>query len=84
VVLADVMQHLLPQDAFFSAHSSRKCSRVADIVPAAHVATLNCEDYSTVTLFARFRGWSTSVPFNIATWYASSCSGTVYTAGAWK
>ena len=23
-------------------------------------------DYSTVTLFARFRGWSTSVPFNIA------------------
>jgi hypothetical protein len=25
-------------------------------------------DYSTVTLFARFRGWSTSVPFRSATW----------------
>jgi hypothetical protein len=24
--------------------------------------------YSTVTLFARFRGWSTSVPFSTATW----------------
>jgi len=23
--------------------------------------------YSTVTLFARFRGWSTSVPFSMAT-----------------
>ncbi len=32
--------------------------------------------YSTVTLFARFRGWSTSVPFATATWYASSCTGT--------
>ena len=33
--------------------------------------------YSTVTLFARLRGWSTSVPFRMATWYASSCSGIV-------
>ena len=24
--------------------------------------------YSTVTLFARLRGWSTSVPFKTATW----------------
>jgi len=24
--------------------------------------------YSTVTDFARFRGWSTSVPFSTATW----------------
>ena len=24
--------------------------------------------YSTVTLFARFLGWSTSVPFSTATW----------------
>src|SRR3954471_14424624 len=24
--------------------------------------------YSTVTLFARLRGWSTSVPFSTATW----------------
>ena len=33
--------------------------------------------YSTVTLFARLRGWSTSVPLRMATWYASSCSGIV-------
>jgi len=33
--------------------------------------------YSTVTDFARFRGWSTSVPRRTATWYASNCSGTV-------
>lgn len=32
--------------------------------------------YSTVTDFARLRGWSTSVPFATATWYASSCTGT--------
>lgn len=25
-------------------------------------------DYSTVTLLARLRGWSTSVPFSTATW----------------
>jgi hypothetical protein len=25
-------------------------------------------DYSTVTDFARFLGWSTSVPFSTATW----------------
>src|SRR3990172_1215446 len=27
--------------------------------------------YSTVTLFARLRGWSTSQPRSLATWYAS-------------
>lgn len=32
--------------------------------------------YSTVTDFARLRGWSTSVPFATATWYARSCTGT--------
>jgi hypothetical protein len=40
--------------------------------------------YSTVTDLARLRGWSTSVPLRMATWYASSCKGTVYTIGAWK
>ena len=37
--------------------------------------------YSTVTLFARFRGWSTSQPRRTAMWYASSCSGTTATIG---
>ena len=32
--------------------------------------------HSTVTLFAKFLGWSTSVPFTQATWYASNCTGT--------
>ena len=31
--------------------------------------------YSTVTLFARLRGWSISVPLSTATWYANSCTG---------
>ncbi len=35
-----------------------------------------CPGYSTVTDFARLRGWSTSVPFATATWYASNCTGT--------
>ncbi len=38
--------------------------------------------YSTVTDFAKLRGWSTSVPFRTATWYASSCNGIVKTMGA--
>jgi hypothetical protein len=33
--------------------------------------------YSTVTDFARLRGWSTSWPSSTATWYAKSCSITV-------
>src|SRR5512132_1742942 len=32
-------------------------------------------DHSTVTVLARFRGWSTFSPFRRATWYARSCSG---------
>src|SRR5205823_4813762 len=32
--------------------------------------------YSTVTLLARLRGWSTSSPSSTATWYANSCSTT--------
>jgi len=30
--------------------------------------------YSTVTLLARLRGWSTFWPSSTATWYANSCS----------
>jgi hypothetical protein len=38
--------------------------------------------YSTVTLFARFLGWSTSVPRRTAIWYASSCRGMAKRIGA--
>ena len=38
-------------------------------------------DYSTVTLFARLRGWSTSQPRRMATSRASSCSGTLAVMG---
>ena len=38
--------------------------------------------YSTVTLLARFLGWSTSQPRRIAMWYAMSCSGTTKRIGA--
>ena len=31
------------------------------------------DDYSTVTLFAKFRGLSIGRPFSLATWYANSC-----------
>jgi hypothetical protein len=37
--------------------------------------------HSTVTLFARFLGLSTSVPLAQAVWYASSCSGTTCRMG---
>ena len=37
--------------------------------------------YSTVTLLARLRGWSTSQPRSTAMWYASSCSGIAATIG---
>ena len=37
--------------------------------------------HSTVTLFARLRGLSTSVPRAHAVWYASSCSGTTCRIG---
>ena len=37
--------------------------------------------HSTVTLFARLRGLSTSVPRAHAVWYASSCSGTTCSNG---
>ncbi|PYE77915.1 hypothetical protein DFQ15_11159 [Xylophilus ampelinus] len=38
-------------------------------------------DHSTVTLLARLRGLSTSVPRAQAVWYASSCSGTTCSSG---
>ena len=31
--------------------------------------------YSTVTLFAKFLGWSTSRPLLVARWYANICNG---------
>ena len=37
--------------------------------------------YSTVTLLARFRGWSTSYPFRVASSQANICSGTVASNG---
>jgi hypothetical protein len=37
--------------------------------------------HSTVTLFARFLGLSTSVPRATAVWYASNCSGTTCRIG---
>ena len=37
--------------------------------------------YSTVTDFARFRGWSTSVPRATAVWYANSWSGITASTG---
>jgi hypothetical protein len=37
--------------------------------------------HSTVTLFARFLGWSTSVPNRLAIWYENNWSGTIDTMG---
>lgn len=37
--------------------------------------------HSTVTLFARLRGLSTSVPFTRAAWYDSNCSGITCSTG---
>src|SRR5450631_353780 len=37
--------------------------------------------YSTVTVLARLRGWSTSLPSMSAIWYASNCSGMTLTMG---
>ena len=39
-------------------------------------------NYSTVTDFAKFLGWSTLHPLITAIWYESNCSGTVATKGA--
>ena len=38
--------------------------------------------HSTVTVLARFRGWSTFSPRRRAMWYASSCSGITASSGA--
>ncbi len=39
------------------------------------------EHYSTVTLLARFLGWSTLQPLRTAIWYDNSCSGMVTSRG---
>ena len=36
--------------------------------PRPNATERACAAYSTVTDFARLRGWSTSVPFSTATW----------------
>ena len=38
-------------------------------------------DYSTVTAFAKFLGWSTFLPNINAIWYDSNCKGIVVTNG---
>jgi hypothetical protein len=38
-------------------------------------------DYSTVTDFARFLGWSTFFPSFTAIWYDNSCNGIVVSKG---
>jgi glycogen debranching enzyme len=53
-----------------SRRSSSRASRCA-----ASGSTRRDERYSTVTVFARFRGWSTFSPRSRAVRYASSCSG---------
>ncbi len=46
------------------------------------VSTNYCNEFhSTVTLFAKFRGLSTSCPRSTAAWQASSCSGTTVSKG---
>jgi len=40
----------------------------AGLRPIAPIGSGAAGGYSTVTLFARLRGWSTSVPFSTATW----------------
>lgn len=42
---------------------------------------INILDYSTVTDFAKFRGWSTFLPNNTAMWYESNCRGIVVSNG---
>ena len=39
------------------------------------------KSYSTVTDFAKFLGWSTSLPKNSAIWYANNCRGTIAIIG---
>lgn len=53
-----------------------------------HADDINADpDYhghSTVTDFARFRGWSTSCPFTVASAQANTCKGTVETSGCMR
>src|SRR5688572_14041831 len=52
-------------------------ARLFGAPPGEYEGVRPLHSHSTVTLFARLRGWSTSVPFSTAVWYARSCSGTV-------
>ena len=52
---------------------------LADAAPGTRVR--GRADHSTVTVFAKFLGWSTSLPSMSAIWYASSCSGMTFTIG---
>ncbi len=65
--------------AFYSLHrqsakSPGRRNLPARARPAELSFLLKCS-YSTVTLFAKFRGWSTSHPRAIAIWYDKSCNG---------
>ncbi len=53
------------------------------LVEPGHVDDVDAHahDHSTVTDFARLRGWSTSWPSRVATSQAKICSGTVATSG---
>ena len=46
-----------------------------------HMGVQRPSPHSTVTLLARLRGLSTSVPRAQAVWYASNCSGTTCKSG---
>ncbi len=68
---------------FASSHAMRRAARTASptrMAAKCH-STLWRVVHSTVTLFARLRGLSTSVPRAQAVWYASSCSGTTCSIG---
>ncbi len=53
-------------------------------VPACRVVArpVKRPRYSTVTVLARLRGWSTSLPSQTAISYARSCNGTTVTSGS--
>ena len=63
--------------------ASRVQLKDCDIVDARYRCCSGQEgaDHSTVTLFAKFRGLSTSVPRATAVWYESNCSGTTCRMG---
>src|SRR5262249_872415 len=56
-------------------------ARLSPVAPGSRGKPSVPGDYSTVTDFARFRGWSTSVPISTAVWVAISLTGTAETQG---